>query len=190
MGLIEAAQKFVPREDGSFKSYASVRIKGSIIDHLRKQSNLCRNTIAKKKKAEEISRSIETKTGQTATPEEISSSMGIELDDYMQLQSELGANITASLDEVYDEFSLWFADKSNSPEADLGETEKRKELAIAVSNLNDREKLLLQLIFVEELNVHEVADILDISIGRVSQIKKEVVGKLRHHFANLNLIEN
>ena len=189
VGLVEAAQKFKPRVDGSFKSYASMRMRGSIIDHLRKSSNLCRNTITKKKKADEIIRKIESKTGKKATPEEISSAMGIALEDYQSMQSELGANVLQSLDEVYDEFSLWFADQGNSPETEFNDVETREQLIVALKKLSDRERLLLQLIFVEEFNVHEVAEILDISIGRVSQVKKESVAKLREHFKDLALIQ-
>ena len=189
VGLVEAAQKFKPRVDGSFKSYASMRMRGSIIDHLRKQSNLCRNTIAKKKKSDEIIRKIESKTGKKASAEEISKSMGISLEEYQSMQSELGANVLQSLDEVYDEFSLWFADLGNTPEAEFNELETREQLKIALKKLSERESLLLQLIFVEEFNVHEVSEILDISIGRVSQVKKEAVSKLREHFKDLNLIQ-
>jgi len=190
VGLVEAAQKFEPRVDGTFKSYASIRMRGSIVDHLRKQSNLCRNTITKKKKADEIIRSIEARTGKKASHEEIAKEMKITIEEYMDMQSELGANVLQSLDEVYDEFSLWFADSGNTPEAELNETEVRNQLKIALNKLNERERLLLQLIFVEEFNVHEVSEILDVSIGRVSQIKKESVSKLREHFKNLNLIQS
>ena len=65
------------------------------------------------------------------TPEEISKSMGITLEEYQGMQSELGANVLQSLDEVYDEFSLWFADLGNTPEAEFNDLETREQLKIA-----------------------------------------------------------
>ena len=84
-----------------------------------------------------------------------------------------------SLDAVYDEFSILFASKTINPEESLEDKEIKSILQEGLKTLNQREALVTQLYYVEELNVYEIAEILEISTGRISQIKKVIIEKLR-----------
>ena len=83
------------------------------------------------------------------------------------------------MDSVYDEFSILFASVDNNPEEQLDDKQLKDLLKDALKQLNQREALVTQLYYVEEMNVYEIAEVLEISTGRVSQIKKSIVGKLR-----------
>ena len=85
-----------------------------------------------------------------------------------------------SLDSVYDEFSILFATPENSPEQSLDDKQVKDALKKAIRSLNQREAMIVQLYYVEEMNVYEIAEVLEISTGRISQIKKTIVQKLRN----------
>ena len=90
------------------------------------------------------------------------------------------------MDSVYDEFSIWFASNDQSPEDELSETELRENLVEALKTLPEREAMLVQLYYVEELNVYEIAEVLEITTGRVSQIKKSAISRLREFIQKLD----
>jgi RNA polymerase sigma factor for flagellar operon FliA len=84
-----------------------------------------------------------------------------------------------SLDEIYDDHSVWFADESPTPENALLTMETRERLVANLKKLPERDALVLQLYYVEEMNLEEIAETLSVSVGRISQIKKAAVGHLR-----------
>ena len=89
------------------------------------------------------------------------------------------ANVHQSLDSVYDDFSIWFVSPENTPEENISDSQLRDVLKRALKTLPEREALVIQLYYVEELNVYEIAEVLEVTTGRVSQIKKAAIGKLR-----------
>jgi RNA polymerase sigma factor FliA len=80
---------------------------------------------------------------------------------------------------VYDEYSIWYVSDKGNPEEELSKTELRNALRKALEGLAQREALVLQLYYVEELNVYEIAEVLEVTTGRVSQIKKSAISNLR-----------
>ena len=99
----------------------------------------------------------------------------------MAWQQAFQANVHQSLDSVYDEFSIWFESPENTPEDNLNDEELRGMLKDALRTLSEREGLVIQLYYVEELNVYEIAEILEVTTGRVSQIKSAAVARLRQY---------
>ena len=89
------------------------------------------------------------------------------------------ANAHESLADVYDQYSVWYASEEDSPEEKLGNEELKQLLKTALHDLSEREKLVIQLYYIEELNVFEIAAVMEISTGRVSQIKKSAISNLR-----------
>ena len=179
-GLVHAAQKYSPRDNVTFPQYAQLRIRGSIIDYLRKNSNLCRTTIKKKQDFEKNKMQLENSLGRPPSQDEIVKSLGISFDEYDYWQKSFEANSVQSLDNAYDEYSLLFATSEENPEEQLETKELKAEIKVALETLNQREALIAQLYYVEELNIYEISDILEISTGRVSQIKKRIIEKLRN----------
>ena len=185
-GLVTAAQNYVVKEGVSFASYAGIRIRGEIVDHLRRNSNLCRTTIQMQQKYnasfEKLSRQLqrEPKNG------EIAKDMGLEASELDNWEQAFAVNTHQSLDSVYDEFSIWFASNDQSPEDELSDTELRENLVEALKTLPEREAMLIQLYYVEELNVYEIAEVLEITTGRVSQIKKSAISRLREFIQKID----
>ena len=178
-GLVTAAQKYSVKEGASFASYAVLRIRGAIVDHLRKSSNLCRTTIQMQQKTKMVEASLLKKLHRIPSRQEISDELGIKIDEFDEWERAFAANVHTSLDAAYDEFSMWFVSKESSPEQKLNEADLRKSLRMSLEDLSQKETLVIQLYYVEELNVYEIAEVLDVTTGRVSQIKKSAISKLR-----------
>ena len=179
-GLVHAAQKYSPKEGVNFSQYAQLRIRGSIIDFLRKNSNLCRTTIKKKQEFERSKLNLEKKLNRQATEQELIDFLGISDDEFSYWKKAFEANVVQSLDTAYNEYSILFASKDDDPESSLQNKELKNQIKQALGVLNQREALVAQLYYVEELNVYEIAEVLEISTGRISQIKKSIIGKLRN----------
>jgi len=179
LGLISAAQNYAPQKDASFSSYANIRIKGEILDYLRKNSNLCRATIRMKKISEKASLMLRHKLGREPLNNEIASEIGISSEKYYEWTNAFEANIIRSLDESYDEYSQWFVTKEMNPEENINHTELRNGLKEVLGKLEGKEALIIQLYFVEELNVYEIAEVMNVSTGRVSQIKTSAIKRIR-----------
>ena len=185
-GLVTAAQNYVVKEGVSFSSYASIRIRGEIVDHLRRNSNLCRTTIQMQQKYKSSVETLSKQLQREPNNDEIAVEMGLETAELHNWEQAFAANTHQSLDTVYDEFSIWFATKEQNPEEELTDTELRANLVDALKTLPEREALLIQLYYVEELNVYEIAEVLDITTGRVSQIKKNAISRLREYIKKID----
>ena len=178
-GLVLAAQNYTVQEGATFASYASLRIRGSIVDHLRKNSNLCRTTIQMQQQATRAENELRTQLGRAPSKEEIAEKIGITEEEMLSWEHAFQANVHQSLDSVYDDFSIWFVSPENTPEENINDNQLREVLKSALKTLPEREALVIQLYYVEELNVYEIAEVLEVTTGRVSQIKKAAIGKLR-----------
>ena len=183
-GLVTAAQKYSPKEGATFASYAVLRIRGAIVDHLRKSSNLCRTTIQMQQKQKKAVQSLVGSLQREPVPSEIAEKMGLELNEYREWEKAFNANVHQSLDEVYDEYSMWFVSKDNTPEENLDRSQLKDILTDALKDLPPKEAMVIQLYYVEELNVYEIAEVMEITTGRVSQIKKSAVLLLRSNIEN------
>ena len=188
-GLIIAAQKYTPLDGASFASYASIRIRGAIVDYLRKNSNLCRTTIQVKKKYNAAVEKLERQLLRQPTRHEIANEMDMSEDQLTEWEAAFQANTPQSIDSVYDQFSIWFTSSDNNPEEDVNEVELQELLKKALTELPEREALVIQLYYVEELNVFEIAEVLEVSTGRVSQIKKSAIGQLRQFIEKANQVD-
>ena len=185
-GLVLAAQNYTVQEGASFASYASLRIRGSIVDHLRKNSNLCRTTIQMQQRANKAEHQLQTQLGRSPTSEEVAEKLGITDEEMMDWEQAFQANVHQSLDSVYDDFSIWFVSSENTPEENMSDGQLREMLKTALRTLPEREALVIQLYYVEELNVYEIAEVLEVTTGRVSQIKKAAIGRLRNFIQDMD----
>ena len=179
LGLISAAQNYTPQKDASFSSYANIRIKGEILDYLRKNSNLCRATIKMKKVSEKASLMLRHKLGREPDNNEIAEELNMTTEKYYEWTNAFEANVIRSLDDSYDEYSQWFVTKEMNPEENINHTELRNGLKEFLGKLEGKEALIIQLYFVEELNVYEIAEVMNVSTGRVSQIKTSAIKRIR-----------
>ena len=188
LGLVDASHRYVEAEQGSFKAYASIRIKGAIVDHLRKSSNLCRTTIARRKKVLAAEKILLDAHGRLPSDLELSDYLSISIDELFDWRKAFQANQLQSLDDVHNEFSEWFADLSAPVEDHIYLDELKGGLRASLNGLKPNEALVLQLYYVEELNVYEIAEVMEISTGRVSQLKSAAISFIREDLRKRNYI--
>ncbi len=178
VALVEAANSFEDRGLG-FAAYAQLRVRGAMIDHLRRQATLCRSAMARRKEIAGVRNRLEQQLGRLPTEAEMSSEMGLEPAAYREAADSVEMVQHTSMDEVYSDQSMWFADVEDRADQVLERESLKKALASCISELPQREAMVLQLYFVEEMNLEEIGQTLDIGAARVCQIKKAALDKLR-----------
>ena len=178
VALVEAANGFEDRGLG-FAAYAQLRVRGAMIDHLRRQATICRSAMAKRKDLAKVRNRLEQKLGRLPTEAEMSADMGLEPAAYREIADSVEMVQHTSMDEVYSDQSMWFADVEDRADDILERESLKAAIARGIGELPEREALVLQLYFVEELNLEEIGHTLDIGAARVCQIKKAALDRLR-----------
>ncbi|GEN82003.1 RNA polymerase sigma-D factor [Sporosarcina luteola] len=185
-GLFDALTKFDPSRDLKFDTYASFRIRGSIIDGLRKEDWLPRSSREKSKRLEEEISKLEQKLLRHATPEEIASHLGIEVEEVYQTVHEHYFSNVLSMDERMSEDDeegqksfILKDDHERSPEQKVMMGELVGDLALKIKELNNNEQLVLNLFYTDEMTLTEIGEIMNLSTSRISQIHSKALFKLR-----------
>ena len=183
VGLVEAAHNYSPQNDVPFASYAKLRIKGAIVDYLRKSSNLCRGTIRRKQDYERAKRTLEKKLNRDPSAEEIAIELQVEVAELSKWKHDFAVSQHKSIDEATEAYGDFLFSMEVSVEEKIFNGQLKQLLRENLTSLNQQQLMVLQLYYVEELNVYEIAEVLSVTTGRVSQIKSAAVKTLR------NLIE-
>ena len=179
IGLIEAAHNYKIKDGVAFESYARLRIKGSIVDFLRKASNLCRTTVKQKQDTDKAKRLLELKLGRLPYASEVAAELKIKTSDLASWEHSFAANQNQSMDEVTELYGEFIFSKEPNVEEKILNGELKAYLRDAMKKLNKQQILVIELYYVKELNVYEIAEILSVSTGRVSQIKTAAIDILR-----------
>ena len=179
-GLIDAIDKFDYVKGVKFETYASLRIKGAILDQIRMRQ--------RQKKIETAERMIEDKYGRMATDEEIAAELGISIDEYFGWQSQVKMSGVISLDDYLEQGSDLVADNSGSklgissfeqPDEAIEKEELKESLASAIEGLTDKEQKVIALYYYEELTLKEISQVLSVSESRISQLHTKALTKLK-----------
>ncbi|MBP3603980.1 MAG: FliA/WhiG family RNA polymerase sigma factor [Lachnospiraceae bacterium] len=183
-GLIDAIDKFDSMKAVKFETYASLRIRGAILDQIRKMDWIPRTIRQKQKKIDAVMKEIELEKGRAATDEEIAIGLGISTDEYANWQSQMKITGVVSLNEFMETGSDIPADKTNqqrfdSPEEVVEKEELKKVLAESLELLTEKEKKVILLYYYEELTLKEISNILEVSESRVSQLHTRALQKLK-----------
>lgn len=178
IALVEAANNFEDR-GFTFATYAAMRIRGAMIDHLRRHAAVCRSIMAKRRELASMREKLSNLLGRTPSETEMASAMSMDQGSYRQLVDSSMAVIHESIDEVYSDHSMWFADVEDRADDVMEREELKSALASRISELPEREALVLQLYFVEEMNLEEIGQALGVGAARVCQIKKSALDRLR-----------
>jgi RNA polymerase sigma factor for flagellar operon FliA len=179
VALIEASRSYEDRGQALFSTYASVRIRGAMIDALRKQATLCRSALRKRRDLTAARARLSGALGRNPSDEELAAEMGLRLEDLHGLVSATQAVRYESMDEVYSDHSIWFADEGPDAFEALQSRDMQRAVAAAIRDLPEREAIVLQLYFVEELNLEEIGQVLGVGAARICQIKKVALEKVR-----------
>ncbi|MDJ0939381.1 MAG: RNA polymerase sigma factor FliA [Woeseiaceae bacterium] len=182
VGLLEAAGNFDPERGASFETYAGIRIRGAMLDDIRKHDWTPRSVHHKYRRVTEAIHEIEAEHGRAAEPREIADKLGIPIEEYHKILTDSASSRLFSLDETLDEPALNRpppASGTATPDEDLFQSQFRDNLAEAINRLPERERLVLSLYYEQELNLKEIGEILEVSESRVCQIHGQAVIRLR-----------
>lgn len=185
-GLIDAIDKFDCLKDVKFETYASLRIRGAILDQIRKMDWIPRTIRQKQKRIDAAIKEIETQYGRSATDEEIARILGITDDEYLDWQSQMKITNVVSLNEfleqgseVSNEAGSTKSAAFDSPEEILERDELKKMLAQALELLTEKERKVILLYYYEDLTLKEISNILEVSESRISQLHTRALQKMR-----------
>ncbi|GAA6134840.1 RNA polymerase sigma factor FliA [Oceaniserpentilla sp. 4NH20-0058] len=183
IGLIEAARKYEPSKGASFETYAGIRIRGAMLDEIRKGDWAPRSVHRNSRKIADAIRFVESQTGRDAQDHEVASALDMSLEEYhTHLQDGLGSRLFSFEDLLTQpgerEGELINHDDSG-PFEGLQSEHFQKQLAQAIGTLPEREQLVLALYYDEELNLKEIGAVLEVSESRVSQIHSQAAHRLR-----------
>ena len=183
IGLLEASRNFAQNRGASFETYAGIRIRGAMLDELRRTDWAPRSVHRKTREVAEVIRQIEVETGAEADEKEVMRRLGISAEEYHQVLADAACvrllSLTGSDDgdeggvmDVADEGSL-------GPSENIEREGMREDLAEAISGLPEREQLVMSLYYEQELNLKEIGAVLGVSESRVCQIHGQAVLRLR-----------
>lgn len=183
-GLIDAIDKFDLNKDVKFETYASLRIRGAILDQIRKMDWIPRTVRQKQKKIDEAIKQIEMRTGKNALDEEIADELGLSESELNTWQSQLKVTNVVSLNEFLEQGSEPVMDaRQNShfiqPEDLIQENELKEVLQEALELLTEKEKKVILLYYYEDLTLKEISQLLEVSESRVSQLHTKALQKMR-----------
>lgn len=185
-GLIDAIDKFDCLKDVKFETYASLRIRGAILDQIRKMDWIPRTIRQKQKRIDAAIKEIETQYGRSATDEEIARILGISDEEYLDWQSQMKITNVVSLNEfleqgseVSNEAGSTKSAAFDSPEEILERDELKKMLTQALELLTEKERKVIILYYYEDLTLKEISNILEVSESRISQLHTRALQKMR-----------
>ena len=182
VGLLEAAKSYDASQGADLGTFASKRIRGAILDEVRKRSPLSRTDSSNIKAEEQVVEQFMAKHGRPPTASEVASELDTSLENYQKQRGRSQKFRTTSLDELEDSGQAPFSE-SASPEEEVEAVETSEWLAGEIAELPEREQIVLSLYYNDEMNLKEIGAIIGVSESRVSQILTKVVGKLRDRVA-------
>ena len=179
LGLMEAAANWSMNRGASFETYAGIRIRGAMIDALRKLDWAPRSVHRQARAVASAVREIEQRTGRDARDAEVAEHMGLSLDQYHQALQDAACCQLASLE---DNGGDGHADDAD-PFRDAADEQFRAALARAIAGLPERERMVMSLYYSDGLNLKEIGAVLDVTESRVCQLHGQALTRLRARLA-------
>lgn len=188
-GLIDAIDKFDKNKDVKFETYASLRIRGAILDQIRKMDWIPRTVRQRQKQIDTAMKELEQRNGRPATDAELAAYMGISEEEFLDWQNQVKADNIISLNEYVEQGNDISSEKSISsgfetPESVIEKSELKKMLEESLEILTDKEKKVILLYYYEELTLKEISRVLEVSESRISQLHTKALQKMRTKMGN------
>jgi len=184
LALVSALEKYDPDKETKFETYVSKRIRGSVIDLARRQDWVPRSVRRKAKEMDQASSELFSQLGRAPTDEEVARKMGISQEKYQEDLSQTALCSVLSLDALFEEWEqgpLGIPDGGEKPEDSLLRQELLEVLTAGIQSLRENEQMVLSLYYEKNLNMKEIAQVLDVSKPRVSQIHTKAIQRLREY---------
>lgn len=194
IGLYDALNKFEPKRNLKFDTYATIRIRGSIMDGLRKEDWLPRSLREQSKKIEKVIEELEQRLERTPDASDIAKELGMQPEEVESIMTNtlfanvisLDTPVTTNESSEESQIRTWIKDeKTVTPSDHIMQIEQKKELAEGIKKLNENEQLVISLFYQEELTLTEIGQILELTTSRISQIHKQAIFKLRNFLQKL-----
>lgn len=188
-GLIDAIDKFDTGKEVKFETYASLRIRGAILDQIRKMDWIPRTIRQRQKQIDTAMKELEQKNGKPATEAELAAYIGISEDEFLDWQNQVKADNIISLNEYLEQGNDISSDKGMSsgfdtPEGVIERSELKDMLEQALELLTEKEKRVILLYYYEELTLKEISRVLEVSESRVSQLHTKALQKMKTKMGN------
>jgi len=187
-GLIDAIDKFDINKGVKFETYASLRIRGAIIDSIREMDWVPRSLRQKNKELEKVYWELENQLGHAASDRDVAQKMGISLDELYKLLNNVNMTSMVSLEEFLEQnyemgVDVPHANKDTSPDKQIEINEMKKILGDAIDKLPEKENKVISLYYFEELTLKEISAIMNVSESRISQLHTKAILRLRGKLA-------
>lgn len=181
IGLLEAATKYDASRGASFDTYASIRIRGAMVDELRRGDWVPRSVHREARRISEAMQVVEGRTGRDASDQEVADELGMSLAEYHTCLREAASGQLFSVDELGEtlDSKIGGAEGHASPEENTAQGLFLEQLAQEIDQLPERERLVMALYYDEELNLKEIGAVLEVSESRVSQLHSQAALRLR-----------
>ena len=188
-GLIDAIDKFELSKGVKFETYASLRIRGAIIDQIRKMDWIPRTIRQKQKKIETAMQELERELGRTPNSEELAKYLEVTVEEVERMISQANLSNLISLDEYLEQGSDVHTEHSGRPRFDQPEQvvdrqETKRILAEAIDKLTEKEQKVIALYYFEELTLKEISNVLEVSESRVSQLHTKALKKMKERLGD------
>lgn len=188
-GLIDAIDKFDRNKEVKFETYASLRIRGAILDQIRKMDWIPRTIRQRQKQIDTAMKELEQRNGRPPTDAELAAYMGISEDEFLDWQNQVKADNVISLNEYVEQGNDISSEKSissgfDTPESVIEKSELKEMLEEALELLTDKEKKVILLYYYEELTLKEISRVLEVSESRISQLHTKALQKMKTKMGN------
>ncbi len=182
IGLLDASRNYDPTQGASFETYAGIRIRGAMLDELRRNDWAPKSVHRKVREVTEAMRRIENRTGRDARDQEVMQEMGLSQDEYFKILQEASMFRMTNLEDVgVDEeaISEGLGAPQTTPVEELEDDDFRNGLARSIAALPERERLIVTMYYDNELNLREIGTVLGVSESRTSQLLSQALLRLR-----------
>ncbi|MFK7915736.1 MAG: RNA polymerase sigma factor FliA [Pseudomonadales bacterium] len=183
IGLLEAAQKYQPDRGASFTTYAGIRIRGAMVDEVRRGDWAPRSVHKNARRISKAIAAVESQSGQEAHDSEVAANLGIELPEYYRMLNDSASARLFSFETIEEDDNWSIASTHGETQRIAEALELRALVASAIAELPEREQLILNLYYDECLNLKEIGAVLSVSESRVSQIMSQATLRLRSRLA-------
>lgn len=183
MALVEAAGNFEDRGI-AFAPYATTRIRGAMVDELRRNARMSRAGMANRRYLAEIRARLESEYMRAPDTDDMIAATGLSADDYFTMIDSTRPMAQESIDDSYSDHDMWFADLGDRADTALEKQQLQEMLTANLSRLSEREAMILHFYFVEEMNLDEIGETLNVGAARVCQIKKAALEKMKAMMAD------
>ena len=179
VALTECAQRHTGQTEDGFAAYAKLRVRGAMVDLIRRAAPLSRAAADRRRTIRGATESLAALLGRQPTESELAEAMGVTLSDLGNLRAAAEPLRFEPIDDAYSDSSMAFADDRPDSFTMIADEETRHLVTDAIAALPERLQMVIQLYFVEELNLAEIAGVLEVSVPRVHQLKAQALDKLK-----------